>query len=145
MNSDKLKQILDLSKQLAESEENILALGLCGSWARGTPNPDSDIDLSIIAKNKELFRKSNWMQLIGFERIGEQMRNYEDKTYGLVWSRHVYLQSKIEIEFSFADLSWANTDKLDEGTAKVVSDGYQIIYDPNKILKNLVEYVNSER
>ncbi len=145
MNSDKLKQILDLSKQLAESDENILALGLCGSWARGTPNPDSDIDISIITKDKETFRKSNWIEQIDFEHIGEQMHSYEDKDYGLVWSRHVHLQSKIEIEFSFADSSWANTDMLDKGTAKVVSDGYKIVHDPHRILEKLVEFVNSDR
>lgn len=145
MNSNKLKQILNLSRQFAENDENILALGLCGSWARGNPNPDSDIDLSIISKNKEHFRKSNWLKFFGLEKIGEQLNYFEDKNYGLVWSRHVYLQSKIKIEFSFADLSWADTDKLDKGTAKVISDGYEIIYDPNKILEKLVACVNSAK
>ncbi len=141
MEHRKLDEILTLIAEYAKSNNQILAIGLCGSWARGTARPDSDIDLSIITENKLIFKKTDWIEELDFEKINETIKYFEDRVYGRVWSRHVFLNSKTEIEFSFADKSWADTDNLDEGTRKVVSDGYKIIYDPQLILEKLVKKV----
>lgn len=137
----KLEIVLDLIVEFAESNTLILAVGLCGSWARGTAGPESDIDLSIIVKDQLWFKQTDWMKEVGFERIGERIDYFQDEVYGRVRSRHVFLESGTEIEFSFADINWAEVDPLDEGTRKVVSDGYRILYDPNRILKKLLEKV----
>ena len=125
----------------AESNERIIAVGLCGSYARGNAKADSDIDLSILVNDKLKFKSSIWIETFDFDKINERLDFFEDKEYGRVWSRHVFLKSKIEIEFSFANISWADTENLDEGTRKVVSDGFKIIYDPQFILNKLVEKV----
>ena len=54
----------------------------------------------------------------------------------------MYLKSNIEIEFSFGEKSWADQEKLDKGTRKVVSEGFKIIYDPEQILNNLTKKVH---
>jgi len=141
MKHDKLDKILNLTLEFAEGNSEILALGLCGSWARGTAKMDSDIDLSILVKDKLRFKNTDWTEDLEFEKINESIEYFKDKVYGEVWSRHVFLNSNTEIEFAFADRSWADTENLDEGTRKVVSDGFKILYDPEQILNKLVEKV----
>jgi len=141
MNSEKLEDILNLLARFAEADPEILAMALCGSWARGTARDDSDIDLSIIVKDKIRFKDIKWLKTIGFEKINDKLEHYIDKTYGRVWSRHVFLKSGTEIEFSFADESWADCENPDTGTVKVVSDGYRIMYDPFNILQRLIHKI----
>lgn len=141
MEPKKLHDILDLIGEFALVNPHVFALGLCGSRARGTARPNSDIDLSILVQDKQIFRETDWLEQLKFEKINDKISRFEDKTYGKVWSRHVFLESQAEIEFSFADKSWAATDPLNEGTHKVISDGYKIIYDPHLILEKLVEKV----
>lgn len=143
MDSTKLEVVLKVILEFARSNSQILALGLCGSWARGTANPDSDIDLLIVTKDKENFKKTTWIKELNFATIHDYIMHYEDQKYGRVWSRHVFLESGTEIEFSFADSSWADIEPLDIGTQKVISDGYRILYDPHQILEKLLEKVNS--
>ncbi len=138
---EKLKGILDIAVEFAQSNPEVMTMALCGSYARGEAKPDSDIDFSIIVKDKMKFKATEWVEKLNLKNLNERLEFFEDKEYGSVWSRHVFLESKIEIEFSFADISWADTENLDEGTKKVVTDGYKIIYDPQHILKKLVDKI----
>ena len=142
MNETQVKQYLALIKTFSEGKKEILATGLCGSWARGTAHPDSDLDISFIVTDPAHFRNQDWLEDLEFSKINEEIDQFEDKTYGVVWSRHVFLRSGSEIELSFAGLSWADTKNLDKGTRKVVTDGFKILYDPNGILKKLLIKVN---
>ena len=143
MEHRKLQEILNSVIDFAKSNNQVLAVGLCGSRARGTARLDSDIDLSILVKDKLRFKTSDWIENFDFGKINEKLAYYKDEIYGSVWSRHVFLESKVEIEFSFADRSWADINKLDDGTRKVVSDGFEILYDPQKILSKLVKKVSN--
>jgi hypothetical protein len=49
------------------------------------------------------------------------------------------LPSGLEIELCIANLKWAATDPIDEGTKRVVSDGIQVLHDPKGLLNHLVE------
>ena len=142
MNQEKLDQILELVVEFAQSNIHILAVGLCGSWARGEASPDSDIDLSFLVVDKKTFKSQDWLGDFPFHKIQDSIKSFRDEIYGVTWSRHVFLGSGIEIEFGFADKSWADIDHLDKGTRKVVTDGYKILYDPSKLLKKLVKKVN---
>ena len=143
MLSNKFEQILGLIDDFVAINPEILAMGLCGSWARGSAGVNSDIDLSIIVADPKKYLETGWLFQIPFEKINDAVASFEDRQYGRVWSRHVFLESHTEIEFSFADQSWAAVDRLDEGTRKVVSDGYKILYDPDHILEKLVNKVQS--
>jgi len=136
--------VLNLVQVFAEINPRIFGVGLCGSYARGNPRADSDIDLLILVNDKLKFKNTNWIEGFEFDKINERLDFYVDREYGSVWSRHVFLKSKIEVEFSFANISWADTKELDDGTLKVVSDGFKIIYDPELILDKLLEKVKIE-
>lgn len=144
MTRERVDEILNLILKFTKAHHEILAFGLCGSWARGTAKTDSDIDLSLIVKDKSRFKKTDWLEKINFNKLNESIYYYHDKIYGVTWSRHVILNSHLEIEFGFAEQPWANTVDIDEGTRKVVSDGYEIIFDPHQILNKLVEQIKIE-
>ncbi|MEM1001296.1 MAG: nucleotidyltransferase domain-containing protein [Bacteroidota bacterium] len=142
MNKDQLESILKLCTEFAKKNDNIIAMALCGSWARGNANLDSDIDLSIVVKDQLGFKQTYWLEELNLVGINAKLHHYKDEVYGVVWSRHVFLESGIEIEFSFANKSWTNTKPIDKGTLRVVSDGYKILYDPLLLLQDLTNEVN---
>lgn len=139
----KLYEILNLTVEFAASTDRILAVGLCGSWARGTARSNSDIDLFILVEDKLSIKKMDWIKELNFKKKNEKIECFSDEAYGEVWSRHVFLESKVEIEYSFADKTWADTENLDEGTIKVVKEGFKIIYDPDLILNKLIEEIRN--
>ncbi|NNL83187.1 MAG: hypothetical protein HKP28_07350, partial [Winogradskyella sp.] len=71
MNPDKLDKILNLIKVFAESDPRIIAVGLCGSYARGNARADSDIDLSILVNDKLEFKNTDWIDNFDFCKINE--------------------------------------------------------------------------
>ena len=126
----------------AKNRSNISAVALVGSWARDTAQPDSDIDLMFLTSNPEDFRiNETWINEIDWAIIGYQVNRWQDRNYGLVWSRHIYLNDETEIEFSFGDLLWASTEPIDIGTLQVISDGCRILYDPEHLVTKLIAEV----
>lgn len=144
MHRDRFDQIIGLVHSFFTETRGVLAIGLCGSWARGTAHADSDIDLIVLVQNKGDFKSTNWIHTLAFEMIDDKIVGFEDIKYGCVWSRHVYLKSGTAIEFSFGDTSWANTEPLDTGTRKVVADGFRILYDPNRMLDKLIKKIKAK-
>ncbi len=52
--------------------------------------------------------------------------------------RRVQLPSGFEVEFGFAAPSWAATDPVDAGTARVVRDGCRPLLDAHALFDNLI-------
>ncbi|MEX2557641.1 MAG: nucleotidyltransferase domain-containing protein [Actinomycetota bacterium] len=77
----------------ASDREDVHAVGLAGSWARGTATPDSDVDLVVIVEHvPRLLTTSQWVAL-----------------------------------------------PLDPGTRQVVADGFEVLYDPDGLLRRCKE------
>jgi hypothetical protein len=49
-----------------------------------------------------------------------------------------------KVELTFAQCSWARSDRVDIGTRSVVKDAFRIVLDKDGILANLVKSVMSE-
>jgi predicted nucleotidyltransferase len=143
--SEKVDRILTKVTQWGSQREDISAVALVGSWASGNARIDSDIDLMFLTPNTSKFRSNEaWIDEIDRENIGSNVEDWEDEDYGLIWSRHIYLSDRTEIEFSFGLLSWASLDPLDSGTFGVVKNGFRILYDPENLLKRLLDKVSSK-
>ncbi|OGE18630.1 hypothetical protein A3J19_04000 [Candidatus Daviesbacteria bacterium RIFCSPLOWO2_02_FULL_41_8] len=132
-----MKEVVNLFleefKQWATSQDNIKAVALVGSYAKGTAKPDSDIDLVIITNDpKSLLEDVQWLQNFG------QIKEIKNEDWGLVQSKRVFYESGLEIEFGIATPEWAKTDPTDPGTKRVISDGAKILYDKNGILQSLL-------
>lgn len=55
--------------------------------------------------------------------------------YGECTSVRVWYESGLEVEFGIVEPSWISLP-LDNGTHKVLSDGYKVIVDKKNYLKN---------
>lgn len=128
-NSHKL--IEDFTKW-ADKEENIQAVGLVGSYARGAEKEDSDIDLMIIVKDQDLYiSDETWIQQFG------EVDKIVDEVWGQLKTKRVFYKDGPEVEFNFDKKSWVNPK--DSGTKRVVTDGMKILVDKENLLSNLVK------
>jgi uncharacterized protein len=131
--------ILSAIKTWAESQPEIDAVALVGSWARKQAKKDSDIDLMILTPNPNLFfQDTKWFNRISWQDLNLKIVNYDDRIYGVVKSRHLFFEHGQRIEFSFGYPSWANTNPIDPGTLIVVTSGIEIICDRYEALKSLI-------
>jgi uncharacterized protein len=102
LNPKKVKLILEEIAQWASQRTDITALALVGSWARGTARVGSDIDLMFLTASPSSFRRDEtWINQIQWAVVDAEVDGWKDKDYGVIWSRHVYLDDETEIEFGF--------------------------------------------
>jgi uncharacterized protein len=128
----------------ALAHEDIRAMALLGSWARGNPHQGSDVDLLLLSERAyEYRRRRNWFTEIDFEGVGHRVLSTEKVSYGVVWSLHVTLVPMGKVELTFARCSWARIDPVDVGTRSVVRDAFRVIFDKDRILARLVDAVMS--
>lgn len=141
-----VEQIVQQVTQWARGHRMIIAAALVGSQARGTARAESDIDLMFLTKQPLLFRASiDWLREIDWG--DRRIESWEDKEYGAVWSRHVYLDTDadcIEVELSFGQPDWASIAPLDPGTQRIVRDGCRILYDTEDRLAQLIRFVSQQ-
>jgi uncharacterized protein len=128
----------------AVERNDICAIALVGSWARGNPRDVSDIDLLLLSGRAHEYRRCRkWLTEIDFGGAGYRVQSSDVSIYGAVWSQHINLLPAAEVELTFAECSWARTDPVDGGTRLVVQDAFQIIFDKDGILAKLVDAVMS--
>jgi uncharacterized protein len=139
----KADRILDVIVQWARARQDIGGLALVGSHACGTARLGSDIDLVLLVAHPETFRSdASWVGSINWSGAGVRVAQWRDEDYGNVWSRRVWLDGGVELEISFAPLSWASIAPLDAGTRRVIADGCRILDDPDGSLDRLCRAVN---
>lgn len=144
MNSVEAKAIAGAVADWAIVRDDIRALALAGSWARGNPHQASDIDLLLLSDRADEYRGlQKWLSEIDFTKAGYRIHSSNNVRYGVVWSLHIHLLPKAEVELTFAKCSWARTDPVDSGTRCVVKDAFCIIFDKDGILTKLVDRVAS--
>jgi predicted nucleotidyltransferase len=115
----------------AEQRKHVAGLLLVGSHARGTARPDSDIDvLLLVAEPEPYVSNQDWLQDFG------SVTQADVEDWGAVTSIRVLYQTGDEVEFGLAPPRWAE-HPFDKGTAKVLRDGFRVLYDPRGLLKNL--------
>ena len=127
-----LETFLDDATSWAEGREDVVAMALVGSHARGAARADSDIDLSLLCTSPvDLVRDRHWVHEFG------DVESSAVEVYGVTRSLRVFYQDGREVEFGIADPGWASVP-LDPGTKRVLSDGVLILYDPRGLLAEAV-------
>jgi hypothetical protein len=63
------------------------------------------------------------------------------EAHGVARSWRAWLGQDVELELTFAELSWANISPVDPGTCRVVSDGIRPLVDKDELLRALCEAV----
>jgi uncharacterized protein len=115
----------------AKEQPTVQAVALVGSYARGTPRADSDIDIVVVTTDPKAFRaETAWLKAISAK--------WQNEDYGRLWSRRLWLeQNTAEIELGFTAPSCADVNPLNPGTRAIIADGCRILHDPIKILDRL--------
>jgi hypothetical protein len=128
-------ELIETVTQWARIDDRVIALGLCGSYARGTRRPDSDIDFCVLCQDpKSLLEDRSWIRGFGSDaRIAGPVEDYN-----LVQSIRVFYGTT-EAEFGVTDQAWAQRP-LDRETAGVIRDGLKILYDPERRLADAAAY-----
>jgi predicted nucleotidyltransferase len=140
MDSAQARDLLAMVRQMVEARDDLRALAVCGSWARGCPRADSDLDLLILAREPSEWRTDlDWLRDLPFEQAGFMIHAVETATYGAVWSAHIRLGSNIELEITFGETAWASGASVDPGTLRIISDGFVVEVDKDGLLTKLVQ------
>jgi predicted nucleotidyltransferase len=118
--------------QWAESQAEIVAVGVVGSWARGNQHGDSDLDLVVLTPHKTVYTATDgWVEAA----VGQSVPVVRRAEWGALTERRLRLPSGFEVEFGFVEPSWASINPIDPGTAMVVIDGGLLpAYDPDGLL-----------
>lgn len=117
----------------ARGRAEVVAVGLVGSWARGEARMDSDLDVVLLAEDREPFvRDDAWVRALGGTGL------VRTRGWGPVTERRFVLPSGFEVELGVAPPTWAAADPVDGGTRRVVTDGMSIVYDPEGLLARLM-------
>lgn len=97
---------------------------------------DSDIDLIVVVDDVGArLTSSEWLDDFG------EVVDVEHEDWDLVQSLRVHYRDGPEVEFGLAPMDWARPP-VDAGTAAVVRDGLRALFDPERLLAELLEAVS---
>jgi len=132
---EEYRGIIARASTWSRSRSDIVAVGVVGSWARGVPRADSDVDIVVLTTDKAAYVESDeWAEAF----LGEPAPVVRRAEWGALTERRLQLPSGFEVEMGFVAPSWAAADPVDPGTAAVVGDGGLLpVYDPDGILAKL--------
>ena len=121
----------------SESQSNIIAIALVGSYARGDATELSDVDLVIITSSPEaMINNPGWI-----ENFGRPKKvNFED--WGKVQSIRALYPDGLEVEFGITDMNWL-AQPIDEGTVSVIEDGIQVVFERDGYLSAKLDEILS--
>ena len=124
----------------AAAREDVRAVALVGSWARGTATAGSDVDLVVLVDDPDRYlddEEGGWV--VGM--VGEPSPIVRRQAWGpWMTERRVRLPSTgLEVEVGFTSLPWVAVDPVDPGTAEVIRDGgCTVVHDPERLLERLL-------
>lgn len=136
MNST-IEQIWNSTIAFCQYNLTISTVLLVGSYARNEQKEGSDIDLVIITEEKEkLIQECKWIRMYG------DPKSVKIEEWGEITSIRVRY-AEYEIEFGIGEKGWIKIP-LDEGTEKVLKDGYIILYEKENSMKNVKKIIEEK-
>ncbi len=138
MDNSRFELFIEKLQKWCARNEDMIAVLLVGSHARGTARADSDIDLVLICQNPAKYcGNSDWI----FQFENAEIGALED--WGLVKSWRAHFDDGLEVEFGITSKDWVSNEQIPNGTGAVVADGAKILYDPHGLLSELIKAVAS--
>jgi len=120
----------------AASHEDVRAVALVGSWARGQPGPESDVDVVILTDNPQRYTENaHWPVELGLSSVVQK------RSWGVITEQRATL-GEVEVEFGIGTPKWANTNPVDSGTRRVAVEGLVVLYDPRHLLADLMRAIS---
>ena len=127
-----VERVLAAFAAWAPLHADVVAVGLVGSWARGAAREDSDVDVVVVSSApEERVTAADWPASL---RAAPVLRR---RRWGVLIETRLGMPDGLEVEIGVVPIAWTRTDPLDRGTARVVTDGLRIVYDPQGRLSAL--------
>lgn len=132
MKESEVDQFLERFTVWAASQADLQAAALVGSYARGTPKLDSDLDLVLLVDEPHKYLADpGWIR-----QLGRPLRQQVEQ-YGRLTSLRVWYVVGLEVEFGLTDPGWAD-QPLDPGTAQVLVGGARLLFERRPLLSSLL-------
>ena len=128
-----MAEFLSQFSQWASEQNQVHAVALVGSHARGTATEASDVDLVVLADDPGVYLQDrSWVQAFG------SVARQDIEHYGNVVSIRVHYEGQLEVEFGLTDVSWAAVP-LDPGSRDVIAGGMQVLFERGPLLSRHVQ------
>ena len=115
----------------AQANNDVEAVAVVGSWARGTAGMASDVDIVILTDRFEQLADD----LTWFTRLRSGSQLIRAKAWGPLLERRFRLRAGMHVELGLVPPSWAELP-LDPGTRRVLTDGHEVIFDRYELLSD---------
>lgn len=122
-------------KEWAIHQLDIKGIALVGSFARGDFHSESDVDLVIITPTKDSI-----IQSIHDNFTFNKIVRFEIEEWGILTSLRVYYSGGLEVEYGVVSGDWVR-EPLDKGTKNVVSNGFKVILEKEKIFESVIRFL----
>ncbi|MFH8473717.1 nucleotidyltransferase family protein [Streptomyces sp. NPDC018000] len=132
-----VQEVIARIARWATTRQDIVGLLLVGSYARNAARPDSDIDIVLLTTDQTQYFNNSWADELA---LGELVRTQE---WGPITERRYATASGLEVEIGIGSPEWAQTDPVDPGTRRVVTDGARPLHDPAGVLASLIQTCGS--
>lgn len=127
-NTEYIRDFLNAFIAWASPQEDVQAIALVGSYARGEARDDSDIDLVLLTDEPQKYLEDvKWI-----ERFGVTQK-HQTEDYGKLISLRVWYQNGVEVEYGLTTPEWAALP-LDAGTQEVIRGGMVVLFERGKLL-----------
>lgn len=128
MTKDRVERFLSESTRWASGQSDIQAVALVGSYARGTANEASDVDLIVVANRPSLYLEDRAWALAFGKIVSQQVEDY-----GRLVSLRIRYEDQLEVEYGLTDKGWTALP-LDEGTREVIAGGMNVLFEREPLL-----------
>ena len=126
--TEHIRNFLDAFVPWASVQEDIQAIALVGSYARGAAGDDSDIDLVLLTDGPQKYLEDlKWLERCGL------VEKHQTEDYGKLTSIRVWYQNGVEVEYGITTPDWAATP-LDAGTQEVIQGGMIVLFERGDLL-----------
>jgi predicted nucleotidyltransferase len=123
-------------RRWAEVRDDIRALALVGSHARGDARSDSDVDLVVVCTDSARYlADTDWLSTF------DEVTRFSFEDWGQVQSVRVFYRNGPEVEFGITGTAWMAIPP-DRGTAEVLKNGSSILLDRDGQLDRLLRIVH---
>ena len=120
---ERTSDFLERLRGWVEPRQDVRALVIVGSVARGDARPDSDVDVVLLTTSPAHYlERTDWVSAFGAAQAGE----LED--YGNVTSVRAFYSDGLEVEFAIAPVDWASAP-FDSGSEDVARHGILVLLD----------------
>ena len=131
---------LEKVKNWAETQKDITAIVLVGSYARGQEREDTDVDLIIMTVEPDKYLNDP-----SFVHNFGDISTMEKENWGRVISYRTWYKDSFEVEFGITTPDWITDDPLDAGTLRVIRDGAEVVLDRTSGLQEIIASVNKNK